>query len=114
MRAGKILEEGTDIIAQFAIADSGVAQNISCQNIEVELGGDPELAVIAQNHHHPSSRTRRPCCYRQREPQESNRRVANLPLSRRASSRCIFPRSPQERIDPSLKPRLSLFHRAIT
>jgi len=56
MRAGKILEEGTDIIAQFAIADSGVAQNISRQNVEVKLGGNPELAVIAQNRLHQARR----------------------------------------------------------
>src|SRR5207249_9302136 len=56
MGAGKILEEGTDIIAQFAVANSGVAQNISGQNIEVELGGDPELAVIAQNGLHQARR----------------------------------------------------------
>src|SRR5205823_365003 len=45
-----------DIIAQFAVANSGVAQNISRQNIEVELGGDPELAVIAQNGLHQARR----------------------------------------------------------
>src|SRR5437588_8367296 len=56
MGAGKILEEGTDIIAQFAIANSGVAQNISRQNVEVELGRDPELAVIAQNGLHQTRR----------------------------------------------------------
>src|SRR5207237_10599656 len=39
MRAGKILKKGTDIIAQFAIADPGVAQNVSREDIEVELGG---------------------------------------------------------------------------
>src|SRR5437667_12354755 len=33
----------------FAIADSGVAQNISRQNIEVELGRDAQLAIIAKN-----------------------------------------------------------------
>ena len=52
MRAGKIFEEGTDVIAQFPIADSGVAQNISRQNVEIKLGGNPQLAVSAQNRLH--------------------------------------------------------------
>src|SRR5438874_11558243 len=64
--------------------------------------------------HHPWFRTRRACCYRQKELQESNRRVANVPLSRRANAPCKFPRWPQERISLSLKARLSLFLRAIT
>ena len=49
MRAREILEQGTDVIAQFAIADSGVAQNVSRQNIEIELGRDAQLAIIAKN-----------------------------------------------------------------
>src|SRR6185437_3180509 len=49
MRAREILEQGTDVIAQFAIADSGVAQNISREHIEVELGRNAQLAIIAKN-----------------------------------------------------------------
>src|SRR5436190_24316403 len=49
MRARKILEQRTDVIAQFAIADSGVTQDVSRQHIEVELGRDAQLAIIAKN-----------------------------------------------------------------
>src|SRR5437660_12651350 len=52
MRAREILEQGTDVIAQFAIADSGITQNVSRQNIEVELGGDPQLHVMAEDRLH--------------------------------------------------------------
>src|SRR5213082_2668638 len=63
--------------------------------------------------HYGWFKTRRACCYRQRELQESNHPEANVPLSRRARSPRKFPRLPQERINLSPKARLSLF-RAIT
>src|SRR6266403_2872338 len=63
--------------------------------------------------HYPWSRTRRACCYRQRQLQENNHPEENVPLSRRARSPCKFPRSPRERINLSPKARVSLF-RAIT
>src|SRR5205823_14205300 len=49
VRTRKIFQERADVIAQFAIPDSSVAQDIARQNIKVKLRVNSQLSVVAEN-----------------------------------------------------------------
>src|ERR1044071_3648657 len=49
MRTGEIFQQRNHDNAQPAISNSSVAQDIARQNIKVELRGNSQLSVVAEN-----------------------------------------------------------------
>src|SRR5438445_12943018 len=49
VRARKCFQERADIITQFTVADSGLLQNITCQNVKIELGGNAKMPGVGKD-----------------------------------------------------------------
>jgi hypothetical protein len=49
VRARKSFEERADIIAKFTIADAGLLQNVSGEDVKIKLGRDVEMSRIGEN-----------------------------------------------------------------
>jgi hypothetical protein len=49
IRARKSFEQRSDIIAKFTIADAGLLQDVSGENIKIELGRDVEMSRVGKN-----------------------------------------------------------------
>ena len=49
VRAGKSFKQRSDIIAKFAVANAGLLQNVSGENVEIKLGRDVEMPRVGKN-----------------------------------------------------------------
>ena len=49
VRARKSFEERADVIGKFPIADSGLLQDMSREDVKIKLGRNPEMSGVAEN-----------------------------------------------------------------